>query len=152
MVTAARRAKMARAVKGAKGRGFSCVDCDTISFLLTRSAIVAYGSSGLVLYEPHRRLASQNRIPAPSNTPIPLALSSNDSWQHATPVDALTDAWQQRMMWGTTRPHIYAGVRSRTGPSFIFADVLWSVTQPRDPDQKKTRRSANQYCWKRVQC
>eukprot|EP00039_Didymoeca_costata_P014170 m.225893 g.225893 ORF g.225893 m.225893 type:complete len:785 (-) comp15963_c0_seq3:2189-4543(-) len=34
--------------------------------------------------------------------------------------------WRTHMTWGTFRPHIYAGVRSRTGPLFFFSDVMWS--------------------------
>ena len=49
-------------------------------------------------------------------------------------LDTLPASWNEGMMWGTTRPHVYAGVRSRTGPRFIFADVLWAKAPTRGKD------------------
>lgn len=59
---------------------------------------------------------------------------AHGAWTYTPLADALPDAHMRELRWGTYRPGVYAGVKSRTYPESLAAGVMWAFPAPAAED------------------
>jgi len=79
----------------------------------------------------------------PAQRSQPVVASSEPSlmsWPGASALSRFSAAHNASLLWGTYRPGVYFGLRSRTAPTALVAGLMWTSARPDGTPERSTLR------------